>query len=255
MNVSGNSIFITGGGSGIGLALARAFLADGNRVVIGGRDKAKLERAQRDHPGLQTIVCDITSDSDVRRAAAQLADTTILINNAGIAHVHNLRTGDWSLAAAEAEIATNFTGTIRVTGFFLPYLLQQPAAAIVNISSALAYVPLPSMPVYSATKSAVHAYTTALRHQLEGTNVRVFDVLPTYVDTELSQDLAADKLTPDMVALAVVNGMRKDTWQIHTGRAKALSRINRLSPSLAQRIVDKSIRPSESTSKQTGAFS
>jgi uncharacterized oxidoreductase len=253
MNVSGNSIFITGGGSGIGLALARAFLAEGNRVVIGGRDEGKLERAQRDHPGLETIVCDVTSEADVRRAAAQLADTTILVNNAGIAHVHNLRTGEWSLAAGEDEIATNLTGTIRVTNFFLPNLLRQQEAAIVNVSSALASVPLPSMPVYSAKKAAVHAYTTALRHQLEGTNVNVFDLLPTYVDTELSQDLTTDKLTSDVVALAVVNGMRKDTWQIHTGRAKTLSRINRLSPSLAQRIVTKSIRPAPSASDRAAA--
>jgi uncharacterized oxidoreductase len=225
------------------LAMARAFLDEGNRVVISGRDPDKLEKARITHPGLETIICDVTNTDDVRRAAATFADTTILINNAGIGRVYDLLGDGISLVEVEREIETNFTGMVRATSLFLPQLLQQSEAALVTVSSALALVPLPAMPVYSATKSAVHAFSIALRHQLRDTNVNVVDVLPTYVDTAFARDIITDKLAPDAVAHAVIEGIRTGTGQIYVGRAKALYRLNRIAPSLAQRVVIKSMRP------------
>jgi uncharacterized oxidoreductase len=243
MNVSGQVVFITGGGSGIGLAVARAFLAEGNRVVISGRDQDKLDRARRANPDLITVRCDVTNIDDIRRAATEFADTTILVNNAGIGRVHDIRSGEIELADAEQEIETNFTGTVRVTSLFMPHLLRQPEAAIVTVSSALALVPLPALPVYSATKSAVHAFSTALGQQLRGTSVNVFDVLPTYVDTEFAQAIPGEKVAPEAVARAVVDGIRSNSGDIYVGRAKTVYRLNRISPSLAQRVVANSMRP------------
>jgi uncharacterized oxidoreductase len=241
MNITGNKVFITGGGSGIGLAVAEAFLAEGNRVVISGRDPEKLAAAKRAHPELITVRADITDEADVHRVAEEFADTNILVNNAGVGRVRDFRTGEGSLADLEQEIATNLTGTIRVTGLFLPHLLEQPEAAIVSISSALAIAPLPTLPVYSATKAAIRSFSTALRYQLRDTPVQVFEVLPTFVDTPLTHDMTASKITPDTVARSVLDGIRRNTNEIFVGQTKAVYRISRLSPALAQRLVTKSM--------------
>lgn len=241
MNISGNKVFITGGGSGIGLAVAEAFLAEGNHVVISGRNPEKLDAAKRAHTELVTVRADITDEADVRRVAEEFADTNILINNAGIGRIRDFRSGEGSLAGLDQEIATNLTGTIRITGLFLPHLLEQPEAAIVSISSVLAIAPLPALPVYSATKAAVRSFSTALRYQLRDTSVQVFEVLPTFVDTPLTHGMTAAKITPDVVARAVLDGIRRDTGQIFVGQSKAVYRISRLSPALAQRLVNKSM--------------
>jgi uncharacterized oxidoreductase len=241
MNISGNKVFITGGGSGIGLAVAEAFLAEGSRVVISGRDPEKLAAAKRAHQELVTVRADITDEADVLRVAAEFADTTILVNNAGVGRVRDFRSGAGALAGLELEIATNLTGAIRITGLFLPHLLEQPEAAIVSISSALAIAPLPTLPVYSATKAAIRSFSTALRSQLRETSVQVFEVLPTFVDTPLTHGMTASKITPDTVARAILDGIRRNTNEIFVGQTKAVYRISRLSPALAQRLVNKSM--------------
>jgi short-subunit dehydrogenase involved in D-alanine esterification of teichoic acids len=175
--------------------------------------------------------------------AEEFAGTNILVNNAGIGRALDFRSGEISLAGLEQEIATNLTGTVWVTSQFLPVLLPKGAAAVVTISSALAIAPSPTLPVYSATKAAVHAFSSALRYQLRDTPVRVFDVLPTWVDTGLTDHLTADKVSPDVVAQAILDGLRTDTHEIYVGRAKALRRINRISPALAQRLTINSLRP------------
>jgi uncharacterized oxidoreductase len=155
----------------------------------------------------------------------------------------DFRRQDISLAVLEQEIATNLTGTAWVTSQFLPLLLQKKDAAVVMISSALAIAPLPALPVYSATKAAVHSFAIALRYQLRETPVKVFDILPTWVDTGLTDGLPAAKITPDVVARAILDGLRTDKKEIYVGRGKALHRINRISPALAQRLTINSMRP------------
>ena len=187
MQTSGNTILITGGASGIGRALAEAFHASGNQVVIAGRRKALLDQVTAANPGMKAAVLDIENADAIRAFAAQLeADFPALnavIHNAGIMRPESLRAG--ALADAEATIATNLLGPIRLTAALLPLLLRQPKATIMTVSSGLAFLPLTVTPTYCATKAAIHSYTQSLRHQLACTAVQVLELIPPYVQTEL----------------------------------------------------------------------
>ena len=187
MHPTGNTILITGGGSGIGQALAAAWHADGNQVVIGGRHSAKLEAVTRAHLGMRSVVLDIDSAESIRRVAGQLeADfpaLNVVVHNAGIMQTESLATG--ALDVAEATITTNLLGPIRLTAALLPRLLTQPVATIITVSSGLAFVPLALNPTYCATKAAIHSYTQSLRYQLKDSAVQVIELVPPYVQTEL----------------------------------------------------------------------
>ena len=187
MQPTGNTILITGGGSGIGRALAEAFHADGNQVVVAGRRQAALDETTGANPGMKSFLLDIENADSIRRLAeklqAELPALNVVIHNAGIMREESLRRGD--VADAEAMVATNLLGPIRLTAALLPLLLRQPRAAIVTVSSGLAFVPLALNPTYCATKAAIHSYTQSLRYQLKDTAVQVIEIVPPYVQTEL----------------------------------------------------------------------
>lgn len=189
MNMTGNTILITGGTSGIGLALATAFIAAGNKVIIAGRRKALLDAAAAAHPGLATYVLDMQEAADITRVSAQITqdhpDLNVLINNAGIMLAENLTAPLQALADAEAMITTNLIGPIRLTTALTAHLLGKPQAAIINVTSGLAFVPLAMTPTYSATKAALHSYTQSLRHQLRATSIKVLELAPPAVQTDL----------------------------------------------------------------------
>lgn len=187
MNHTGNTILITGGGSGIGRALAEASFQAGNQIIIAGRRQNVLDETVAANPGMKLALLDIADADDIRRFAARLtADfpaLNVVIHNAGIMRPEQLQAA--ALDDAEATIATNLLGPIRLTAALLPHLLAQPTAAIMTVSSGLAFVPMALTPTYSATKAAIHSYTQSLRHQLRGTAVEVFELVPPYVQTEL----------------------------------------------------------------------
>ncbi|BDP42039.1 oxidoreductase [Deinococcus aetherius] len=187
MQMNGNTILITGGGSGIGRALAEAFHARGNQVVIAGRRQQVLDEVTAANPGMKSAVLDIEDPEAIRRFAASLqaefSALNVVIHNAGIMRAESVRDG--ALEDAEATVATNLLGPIRLTAALLPLLLGQPQAAIVTVSSGLAFLPLAATPTYSATKAAIHSYTQSLRHQLRETSVQVIELVPPYVQTEL----------------------------------------------------------------------
>jgi uncharacterized oxidoreductase len=189
MQPSGNTILITGGGSGIGRGLAEALQADGNHVIVAGRRQTALDATTKANPGMQSIVLDVENAHAVRAFAAEVVKRfpklNVLINNAGIMRAENLKAEPVDLADSEAIIATNLLGPIRLTAALLPHLKKQPSAAIVNVSSGLAFVPLALTPTYCATKAAIHSYTQSLRYQLRSTPVEVLEIIPPYVQTEL----------------------------------------------------------------------
>ena len=189
MNSTGNTILITGGGSGIGRGLAEALQALGNQVIIAGRRKQALEETAAANPGMKSIPLDIESPAAIRAFAAKIAaefpSLNVLINNAGIMRSENLLAQQDDLADAEATVATNLLGPIRLTAALLPQLKQQPYAAIMNVSSGLAFVPLVFTPTYCATKAAIHSYTQSLRFQLKSTSIEVLELIPPYVQTHL----------------------------------------------------------------------
>jgi uncharacterized oxidoreductase len=188
MKMTGNTILITGGGSGIGRDLARRFRALGNTVIVAGRRKEALEETTAGGDRMHAMILDIEDPEAItafaERVVAEHPALNVLINNAGIMRRENLtRTRD--LRDAEETIATNLLGPVRLTNALIEHLAGRPNAAIVNVSSGLAFVPLSGTPTYSATKAAIHSYTVSLREQLKG-RVEVIELAPPAVQTELT---------------------------------------------------------------------
>jgi short-subunit dehydrogenase involved in D-alanine esterification of teichoic acids len=188
MNSTGNTILVTGGTSGIGLGLALRLHKAGNMVIIAGRREALLDKITAEHPGIESIVLDVSDPQSIERSTEALATRhpalNVLINNAGIMQWEDL-TNQENLSIAEDIVTTNLLGTIRMVYAFTPHLIKQSSATIVNVSSALAFVPLPATPTYSATKAAVHSFTQSLRVQLEDSPIEVIELAPPGVRTAL----------------------------------------------------------------------
>lgn len=188
MKTTGNTILITGGGSGIGRGLAEAFHKRGNTVIITGRRREMLDETTRANPGMLAYALDVDNAKAVTEFAAMVTrehpKLNVLVNNAGIMRQEKLET-QTSLADAEATITTNLIAPLRLTTALLPHLLKQTSAAVVNVTSGLAFVPLVSTPTYSATKAALHSYSISLRKQLEKTSVEVIELAPPAVATDL----------------------------------------------------------------------
>jgi uncharacterized oxidoreductase len=170
---------------------------------------------------VQAALADIT---------ARFGGLTMLVNNAGVAE------------HSADEVTTNLLGTLRVTRLALPLLQRQPAAAIVTLSSVLAYVAVPRLPIYAATKAALHSFSRSLRAQLRGTTVRVFDILPPLVDTHLAALLPGAKIAPEVVAHAILDAIAADRYELNIGQAKRVARLSRLAPALADRAVQRALR-------------
>lgn len=196
MRMTGNTILITGGGSGIGRALAEAFHQQGNQVIIAGRRQSMLDAVTAANPGMAAISVDMNERASIealaQAAVAAYPALNIVINNAGIMQDEDVTAGPGYLAIAEDTIATNLLGPIRLTAALLPHLQQQASATILTVSSGLAFVPKASTPTYSATKAAIHSYTMSLRYQLRNTSVEVIELAPPYVQTYLQGERQAN---------------------------------------------------------------
>jgi uncharacterized oxidoreductase len=229
MNLKGNTVLITGGTSGIGLAFAEEFLKEESTVLICGRREDRLQQIKEKHPQLHTKVCDVAKAED-REALAQWAmenfpEVNVLINNAGVQLKADL-TKPANLSRIYQEVDTNLVAPIHLSSLFAPHLQTKKAAAIVNISSGLAFSPLAFMPVYCATKAAIHSLTLSLRFQLRHTPVKVFEIAPPAVDTELGSDRRADKnqshggMAVNEFMAAAMEALRNDVLEEAIGSAK-----------------------------------
>lgn len=188
MNLRGNTVFITGGGSGIGRGLAEELHRLGNQVIISGRRKAMLSETTEANPGMRSVELDVEDPASIAAVAGQLITEypalNMLINNAGIMRDDDV-SGAHDDAQMMATVTTNLLGPIRLTAALLDHLKSQETAAVINVTSGLAFVPLATSAVYSATKAAIHSYTQALRYQLRATRVHVRELVPPYVQTDL----------------------------------------------------------------------
>ena len=246
MKPSPNTILITGGASGIGYAMAEQFLKQGNTVLVTGRSETKLAAARRSLPGLRTFICDQSDPvaieglcSEVMRAFPGI---NVLINNAGIGLKLDLNDAALPLEELEHEIKTNLIGPIQMVHEFLPHLKRQRSATIVNVTSGLAFVPMPLKPIYCATKAAMHSYTLSLRVQLTNTSVKVVELVPPAIDTDFNkgqEDMNSARLmAPDKFAKAALRGLKQGRDEILPGLSPVIRLIGRLNPHATLRRAD-----------------
>ena len=235
---------ITGGGSGIGLAFAEALLQLGNQVIICGRNAAKLERARTLYPILHPIQCDISNEREVglllEKLGSRFPMLNVLINNAGIQNNYHFLDGISHQLEIEQEIEINLTAHIKFIDSLIPLLQRQSRAAILNITSALARVPKEDAPVYCATKAAMHIFTKALRYQLETSNIRVFEIIPPLVDTDMTRGRGRGKISPRRLVRDSLRAVERNQYEVKVEKVKFLFALYRLFPGLAETMIRKS---------------
>lgn len=245
MNIKGKTILITGGGSGIGLESARQLLAEGARVIITGRNQHKLEVAKKLLPSVIIIKSDVENPEDSKvlfEKVVSLGGIDILYNNAGVGSpALNLgMANDQILKNAVYEMNINYFAVIRLNTLFIDMLKARKEGAIINTTSILSIVPALEEPTYSATKAALSFYTRTLRKNLEilGSTVKVFELLPPVVATEMTAQRKDKKMTPEQLVKALITGIKKDRYTIRVGDAKLLYMVSRFFPQLAFNLVN-----------------
>lgn len=245
MIIKGKTILITGGSSGIGLESAKQFLAEGAKVIITGRNQAKLDLAKKMFPSLTIIKSDVENETDAQllfEKVASLGGIDILYNNAGVG-TPTLNLGNANeqiLKNAIYEMNVNYFGVIRLNNLFINMLKSRKEAAIINTTSILSIVPSLEEPTYSATKSALSFYTKLLRKNLDilNSNVKVFELLPPVVETEMTAKRNDKKISAEQLVKALLSGIKKDQFTIRVGDSKLLYMVSRLFPKAAFNLVN-----------------
>ncbi len=232
MNITGNTVLITGGGTGIGFCIAEEFVKSGSEVIICGRREEKLKEAKAKLPKIHTTVCDVSNPKDREKlfnwVTSDFKGINILVNNAGVQRMIDFKKGIGELAKHENEVDINLTATIHLSAYFIPTFMTRNESAIVNVSSGLGFMPLVVMPIYCATKAAMHSFSVSLRHQLKDTTVKVFEIIPPTVDTELDRgtralrNMAYRGIPPTEVAVATMKALADNQFECAVGDAQGL---------------------------------
>jgi uncharacterized oxidoreductase len=241
MKLNGRTILVTGGSAGIGLAFALKFLELGNEVIVTGRRRAVLDELKAKHPKLRVIQSDAADPAQIAALAAKVKAEfpalDVLMNNAGILMYKDLKAPAADLDGLMAEMNVNVGGVIRTTSAFID-ILTANHGTVINVSSGLAFVPLPAAPIYSATKAAVHSYTESLRFQLEEAGVEVVEIMPPGVKTEMTAEMAeggADLMTTDELIKRSFESLRAGAVEIRPGQSNLLALMRRLAPGFINR--------------------
>ncbi|UFH53753.1 SDR family oxidoreductase [Spirosoma sp. KNUC1025] len=236
MKTTQNTVLITGGSAGIGFEIAKLFDQNGNHVIITGRDETRLQKAAAQLRNVTAIVSDVTNETDVNqlvdRLYAEFPTLNIVINNAGRAHVYQLASQANAFEKAGDEMLTNYLSTIRLTEKLVDLLNRQDEAAIVNVSSIVAFAPNHRLATYGASKAALHSYTQSLRITLErSSNTKVFELMPPLVDTEFSQEIGGHNgIAPSVVAQDLLNALENNEYEIHVGNTARIYELSLSSP-------------------------
>jgi uncharacterized oxidoreductase len=243
MNTQNKKILITGGGTGIGFSIAKAFAGNGNRLILVGRREEKLKEAVAKLPQTSYLVADVTNEKDVVKIAQYVKNfggLDILVNNAGSANPQQLDAPAGIYEKAKFEMELNYLSVLRLTEQLLPFLKESKEAAIINIESIVSYLPNANIATYSATKAALHSYSQSLRLVLEKSNphIKVYEVFPPFVDTDLTKGFDADKLSPDEVAQDLINALAKEEYAVRNGQTKELYKHFHQAPELALKALN-----------------
>lgn len=238
MKLSGNTILITGGSSGIGLELSKRLINNQNKVIICGRSPQKLERAKAQLPQLETIQCDLSQKEQCKALALEVMEkypeTNVLINNAALVHKVDFLTTDHIMEMAEQEVETNFLAPLRLIHFLYPQLQQNADAHIINVTTGLIYTPRADYPFYNATKAALHSFTQVFRSKTEKGKVRTVEVMFPAVNTPWHKGnppkiaISTEKAVDGMLA-----GLQKGSPEVRIAGVKLLYKISRIAPKFA----------------------
>lgn len=245
MNITNKTVLITGGGSGIGFQIAKLLSQKGNKVIITGRSEERLRKAAEQLQNIRYIVADVTSAVDTDRLVEEInnryGELDILINNAGRANVYKLGKAANAADKATEEMETNYFSAIRLTEKLLPLLEKSQEAAIVNVTSIVAFAPGINMPTYAASKAALHSYTRILRFTLgRAITIKVFELMPPLVDTELSAAIGgANGIPPEEVAEGLIKGFEEDEYEMHIGVTANIYKLYLSSPEAALNMLNK----------------
>jgi uncharacterized oxidoreductase len=243
MKTTGNTFLITGGSSGLGLEMSRRFLQAGNKVIICSRSAQKLEQARKLMPSIITYRCDI---SDTRESMEMMRwlekthpDVNVLINNAAIVHKTRFLDDAEILEKLDGELRTNLEAPIRLIRMMYPIISRHPNAAIINITTGLAYIPRADYPFYNSTKSALHAFTKVLRHQVSHQHVKIIEVLFPAVDTPWHNGNPPKiAISPQKAVDEMIAGLEKGKTEIRVAGAKILYLLSRVAPAFAFRKIN-----------------
>ncbi|QEC43796.1 SDR family oxidoreductase [Pseudobacter ginsenosidimutans] len=245
MDLKNSSILITGGTSGIGLGLVKQLIKEGATVIVTGRKLDALNETKKQFPGVHVFQSDVSNPGDIedlyQNVTTKFPDLNIIINNAGLMRLIDLQDPSLDLENINREVATNLTGTIQMVHRFLPHLITKKSAAIVNVSSGIAFMPYSAAPIYSATKAGVRAYTQALRLQLGNTSVRVFEMIPPGVNTNLQNDWIRKPnpgmmMSVDKMVKVAIDGLKKDKKELKPFLIKILRLASRIFPGMLLRF-------------------
>ncbi len=241
MKLAGNTILITGGSSGIGLALVKSFYELGNKIIIAARDIEKLNAIKKQLPKIDVVECDLTKQADIDGLVVFIEqhypNLNMLFNNAAIQYNYQFLTEPSIVNKVDYEVSANLTSTIKLCGLLLPTLLKNDNAAIVNVSSGLAISPKKSAPVYCGTKAAIHNFTKAFRYQMEGTTIKVFEILPPIVETPMTEGRGKNKITPEQLVQEFMRDFKNNKLESYIGKSKLLKFISTISPTIADKIL------------------
>lgn len=241
MNLSGNSILITGGTSGIGLELVRQFYELDNELIVISSNEKNLNQLKIDYPRITTLVCNLGDDSALEElinlCLKDFKHINIVINNAGIQYNYFWIEEKEGFKKIEDEMRVNFISPMKLIYGLLPLLASQQASAVINVSSGLAFAPKKSAPIYCASKSAIHNATKALRYQLENTTVKVFEIIPPLVDTAMTAGRGKGKISTKRLVDEFMKNFKNDRFESNIGKTKLLRFIQRIWPKLADNIL------------------
>lgn len=241
MQLNNNTILLTGGTSGIGLELLRKFYELGNKLIVTSSNPENLNKLHTEFPKVSTVVCDLGDSKSVRQLLEHCLNTypeiNILVNNAGIQYNYNWLEEDDGFHKISREIRVNLTSPMHLIYGMLPQLSRKSNAAIINVSSALAFHPKRSAPIYCASKSALHNASKALRYQLKGSSIKVFEIIPPLVDTPMTAGRGSEKLSTKQLADEFIGNFKKNRYESNIGKTKLLRIIGRIYPKLADKIL------------------
>lgn len=260
MNLQNSTVLITGGTSGLGLEFVKQLTATGARIIVTGRNLSALNQAKTLYPQIATFQSDVSNPDDIEQLYAmvtqQFPKLNLIINNAGLMRLIDLQDASPEMEDVTSEISTNLTGTIQMVHKFLPLLAKQKEAGIVNVSSAIAYMPYSVAPIYSASKAGVHAYTQALRLQLQDTNIRVFEMIPPGVNTNLQNDWAVKPnprmmMDADKMVATALKALRNNKPELKPFAVSIIKLVSRLLPGMLIKFGHREFKNFKATQYQS----